>query len=146
MAHAVKALSRFATSDLGRTNQTNTYVYSTNDTLAEMLAAGYFNASRKTLKAGDVILAVADKDGAASHAILLVTAVPATGNVTASAQSAVLGQDTIADIALPAVTGVDGAGNTAASKADVDARLAAIETTINGILSNLEGAGINASA
>lgn len=146
MAHAVKALSRFATSDLGRTNQTNTYVYSTNETLAEMLAAGYFNASRKTLKAGDVILAVADKGGTASHAILLITAVPDTGNVTVSAQSAVLGQDTIADIALPAVAGVDGAGNTAASKADVDARLAAIETTINGILSNLEGAGINASA
>lgn len=146
MAHAVKALSRFATSDLGRTNQTNSYVYSTNDTLAEMLAAGYFNASRKTLKAGDVILAVADKDGTASHAILLVTASPATGDVTVSAQSTVLGQDTIADLAIAAVTGVDGAGSNAASKADVDAAFAAIVAKINAILSNLEGAGINASA
>ncbi|MAA97408.1 MAG: hypothetical protein CMN87_18215 [Stappia sp.] len=146
MAHSVKALSRFATSDMGRTNQTDTYVYSTNDTLAELVAAGYFNDSRKTLKAGDVIMAVADKDGTASHVVLLVTASPATGNVTVSAQGAVLGQDTIADIALAAVTGVDGSGSNAASKADVDARFATVQTAINAILANLEAAGVNASA
>uniref|UniRef100_UPI003BAD57F7 hypothetical protein n=1 Tax=Stappia sp. TaxID=1870903 RepID=UPI003BAD57F7 len=146
MAHSVKALSRFATSDMGRTNQTDTYVYSTNDTLAELVAAGYFNNSRTTLKAGDVIMAVADKDGTASHVVLLVTASPATGNVTVSAQGAVLGQDTIADVALAAVTGVDGSGSNAASKADVDARFATVQTAINAILSNLEAAGVNASA
>ena len=146
MAHSVKALSRFATSDMGRTNQTDTYVYSTNDTLAELVAAGYFNDSRKTLKAVDVIMAVADKDGTASHVVLLVTASPATGNVTVSAQGAVLGQDTIADIALAAVTGVDGSCSNAASKADVDARFATVQTAINAILANLEAAGVNASA
>lgn len=82
MAHSKKALSRYATSDLGGTNQTNFYVYSTNSTKAEVLAAGYFNASRTTLKAADVISAVVDKDGTPDLVQLLVTAVPSTGNIT----------------------------------------------------------------
>ena len=87
MAHSKKALSRHATSDLGGTNQTNFYVYSTNSTAAEVLTAGYFNASRPTLKKSDVIHAVVDKDGTPDILMLLVTAVPATGNVTVAAQT-----------------------------------------------------------
>ncbi|MCA1241869.1 hypothetical protein LC092_05430 [Stappia stellulata] len=146
MAHSKKALSRIATSDLGLTNQTDTYVYSTNDTLAETIAAGYFNDSRKTVKPGDVVFALIDKDGTPSHAVIRFVAVPATGDVTVALESVVLGQTTIADVSLPAVTAVDGAGSNAASKADVDTRLTTIQTAINAILANLEAAGINASA
>lgn len=82
MAHSKKALSRNGTSDLGGTNQTNFYFYSTNSTLAEMIAAGYFNDSRKTVKANDIVRAVYDKDGTPGFAVIRFATVPSTGNVT----------------------------------------------------------------
>lgn len=48
----------------------------------------------------------------------------------------------IADLALTPVTGVDGAGSNAASKADVDARLTAINAKVNAIIAALEASGI----
>lgn len=91
MAHNKKALSRYATSDLGGTNQTNFYVYSSNDTAAEVLANGYFNDSRKTIKPGDVIKAVVDKDGTPDVLLILVDTVPSTGDVTTSAETGASG-------------------------------------------------------
>ncbi|MBO6893397.1 MAG: hypothetical protein JJ866_15750 [Roseibium sp.] len=91
MAHNKKALSRYATSDMGGQNQTNFYKYSTDSTAAEVLADGFFNDSRKTLKAGDVITAVVDKDGTPDILTILVDTVPSTGDVTTSAETGASG-------------------------------------------------------
>lgn len=87
MALFLKALARYATSDMGGTNQTHWYKYSTNDTAAEVLAAGYFNDARKYIKAGSVIEAVVDKDGTPDILLILIDTVPASGNVTVSAET-----------------------------------------------------------
>ncbi|GGE79103.1 hypothetical protein H1W37_19470 [Stappia taiwanensis] len=146
MAHSKKALSRFMTADMGRTNQTDFYVYSSNHTLAEVISAGFFNDSRTTIGAGDVVLAMIDKDGSPAFVVLTFASVPDTGDVTVKLESPVLGQANVADLALTPVTGVDGAGSNAASAADVDARFASVQATVNALIANLETAGVNAPA
>ncbi|MGV0912433.1 hypothetical protein [Martelella sp. FOR1707] len=56
--------------------------YATDDTVAEVTAAGYFNPSRADLSVNTLIVADCDLDGTPALAMLRVTAVPATGNVT----------------------------------------------------------------
>lgn len=143
MAHSKKALSRNGTSDLGGTNQTNFYFYSTNHTLAEMIAAGYFNDSRKTVKVNDIVRAVYDKDGTAGFAILRFTAVPSTGNVTVEVESvgvsgfAALTEDSGAiggtnDGDLPALTGSP-AGTDAAIITALIASVRELATRVNAL-------------
>jgi hypothetical protein len=62
---------------------TNFYKYASPDAAATIVAAGYFNNVRDKLKVGDIIEAVALAGGATADRLdLVVTAVPATGNVT----------------------------------------------------------------
>lgn len=56
--------------------------YASNDTKAEIIAAGYFNDARPDLTVGSVMTIEADCDGTQTYARVRVTAVPTTGNVT----------------------------------------------------------------
>lgn len=60
--------------------------YATEDTVAEVTTAGYFNDGRKSLYVNTLILADCDIDGTPAVALLRVTAVPDTGNVTVAIQ------------------------------------------------------------
>lgn len=61
----------------------NFYKYASADAAATIVAAGYFNNVRDKLKVGDIIEAVALAGTASADRLeLVVTAAPATGNVT----------------------------------------------------------------
>lgn len=133
MPFNTKAMSRFQTSDNGGNDQTVFYTYMTRDTLAAVIAPGYFNSHRIAAKVGDVVYALVAKGTPdARHVVLRYTAVPTTGNVTVAVDSVVNAQAPIADIALAAVTDFPG----------VTARLTTIQTTINALLTALRAAGV----
>lgn len=52
------------------------------DTMATIITAGYFNNARDKLKVNDVIKLMAVAAGTGNLGEVVVTAVPATGNVT----------------------------------------------------------------
>lgn len=56
--------------------------YATPDAAATVTTAGYFNAARDKLSVNDVIEALCVADGVGDRQSLIVTAAPATGNVT----------------------------------------------------------------
>ncbi|WP_057465810.1 hypothetical protein [Pseudovibrio sp. POLY-S9] len=88
MAHSKKALSRYATSDNGGTDQTSFFVYATKDTAAEVLTDGYFDQSRTSLSKNDVIQVVAHKASAdPEYLVLIVRDVPDSGNIVTSAET-----------------------------------------------------------
>lgn len=60
----------------------NFYKYATTDAVATVIAAGYFNQTFQTLRVNDVIDAMCVMGGTADRVGLIVTAVPAGGNVT----------------------------------------------------------------
>ena len=82
MAHVKSQLRRSNSITLTGNVKVHTFDYATNHTKAEMIAAGYFNDSRAALSKASIINAVFDVDGAPGYARLLVTTVPATGNIT----------------------------------------------------------------
>lgn len=57
--------------------------YSTDDdTVATLIAAGYFNSARDLIKPGDIILCSLNLDATPVGTSLICTASPSTGNVT----------------------------------------------------------------
>ena len=58
------------------------FSYATADAVATVTTAGYFNGARAKLKVNSVIDALCVADGTADRVSLIVTAVPASGNVT----------------------------------------------------------------
>lgn len=67
----------------GRNGMTALYLYPTEDTLAQCLAAGYFNTARGRLAPGDIILLSHLITGTPALSSCVVTAVPAApANVT----------------------------------------------------------------
>lgn len=89
MAFSEKSLVRFAQSPRGGVdgrvtsgNMNSKFVYASDDPFAAIATAGYFNAARGQFAVGDLIevSAAANKGG-----IYIVTAAPATGNVTITA-------------------------------------------------------------
>ncbi len=54
------------------------WTYSTNDTHAQVIAAGYFNAQAPFMRPGDVILAITGIGGTPVYRNYVVTAVTAT--------------------------------------------------------------------
>lgn len=66
----------------GRASVTRFWKYVTPDALATVVAAGYFNDYRLQLAAGDVIEVVGALTGTPVYDSYVVTASPATGNVT----------------------------------------------------------------
>lgn len=60
----------------------NFYKYASADTMAAIIAAGYFNNARDVLKVNDVIEFVGVATGTGNYGRVVVTAAPASGNVT----------------------------------------------------------------
>lgn len=58
------------------------YRYATPDAVATVIAAGYFNGAREKLAVGDTIDATCVLGGTPDRVSVLVTAVPATADVT----------------------------------------------------------------
>lgn len=136
MAHNAKALSRFSSS--GYTDQTARSIFflATADAAATVLTAGYFNDSRAQLVKDDVIFAIVDINASSALLQLIVTAVPATGNVTvAAAEGALVG----GQANIPTVpTNLANDANGTAIAAAVNGNAAAI----NAIIAALEASGI----
>ncbi len=71
-----------ATNLPGRAGMCNFFRYANQDTLAVIIAAGYFNPARDRLQVGDMIDVVGGVGAAAVTESYTFTAVPASGNVT----------------------------------------------------------------
>lgn len=83
MAFAIRSLTRTATVPVASGRNFNSYAYATDDAVATVIAAGYFNAARSTLKVNDQIDSVCVHNGTGDRVSVLVTAVPADpGNIT----------------------------------------------------------------
>lgn len=67
------------------------YSYATDDAAATVEAAGYFNSARGRLTVGTVIIASMANAGTPVLKAYVVTAVPATGNVTIALQTTTAG-------------------------------------------------------
>ncbi len=91
MAFEKRALARCATSQHAAGASASMYFHSTADAVAVVLAAGYFNDARDTLSVGDIIFCVADNGGTSDILMLLVKTVPASGDVTVSAETGAAG-------------------------------------------------------
>lgn len=97
MSYCAKALHRVSQSMVGSTTGTaksnliSDWRYGTDDAAATVETAGYFNAERAALKAGDTIRASMALGGTPVFKIYVVTAAPATGNVTIALQATTAG-------------------------------------------------------
>ena len=91
MAYEPKALVRVANSYVTDSVTMGAHIYGTPDLAAVVETAGYFNGARAKLTVGDVITASMGIGSTQKLKILVVTAVPATGNVTVALQTTTAG-------------------------------------------------------
>lgn len=89
MAYKEKSLTRISYGSAdgsGRDNASALWMYRTADALGagagQVGEAGYFNAARDRLRKGDAIIAVGATGGTPTVDLFVVTAAPASGNVT----------------------------------------------------------------
>lgn len=82
MAFSERALIRTGSVPYATNAAVSTYRYGTPDAAAAVETAGYLNPARGRLVVGDAILATVGIGGAIKLKAYLVTAVPATGDVT----------------------------------------------------------------
>jgi hypothetical protein len=92
MSLSLKSLVRMSTqSPVGstagaaQTQVVSHFLYGTDDALATVATAGYFNSARALLKKGDLIAVSGANSGTPVRADYVVTAVPTSGNVTIAA-------------------------------------------------------------
>lgn len=71
----------------GNVNTISFFDYASADAQAAIVAAGYFNGAREQLTKGSVITAVGTVDATPTVEFYVVTAVPATGNVTVALEA-----------------------------------------------------------
>lgn len=83
MAFKPRNLSQFHSVPTGVALQgIHAFMYATADSVAEVLAGGYFNDARKTVKVNDIVFAICVTGGAAEPVAFKFTAVPSSGSVT----------------------------------------------------------------
>jgi len=82
MSFKIRHLGLIRTAPFGTNLHVGFYTYATVDLAATVLADGYFNDAREKLNVNDVIDCVCAADGTGERVKVLVTAAPATGNVT----------------------------------------------------------------
>jgi hypothetical protein len=87
MALSSSALTKFGDSQVSAGGVNNIYFYASADADATIAAAGYFNSARARLHKGDVIITAAVLGGTPTCKMYVVTAAPATGNVTVAVGS-----------------------------------------------------------
>ena len=63
-------------------NPNRVWVYGTDDTVATVVASGYFNNATEELRKGDVILASTDEDGTPDMTTVVVTSATGAATVT----------------------------------------------------------------
>lgn len=80
-----------STAGAAQANQSSLFLYATDDAAATVEAAGYFNSARGILSKGDRIDAVMAASGTPATKSYVVTASPATGNVTVALATATAG-------------------------------------------------------
>jgi hypothetical protein len=97
MALAIQALSRVGQTVVGvavgtpKAAMVAMWLYGTDDAAATVEAAGYFNGARGNLAVGDMIDASMVNGGTPVSKRYVVTAVPASGNVTVALQATTAG-------------------------------------------------------
>lgn len=77
MAYAASGLFKMA--GFGKNS---CYVYRSNDTVATIVASGYFNTIYTQLKNGDLFLLIADEDGTPGAQMCFVTSADGAATVT----------------------------------------------------------------
>lgn len=83
MAFEPKSLSLYNSVPFGSAGKRVDFMnYATPDAVATVIAAGYFNNARAKLQVNTVIDAMCLADAVGDRVSLIVTAVPASGNVT----------------------------------------------------------------
>lgn len=121
--------------------------HATEDAVATVMAAGYFNDARHHLEVGDAIFSKAGIGGTAVFAVLNVTAVPASGDITVAADEVVGGQAAVTDFTdssggTPADTMVAiGSTHDVDRSAEINNNFASIATKLNAVLARLRSAG-----
>lgn len=88
MAFNKFSLVRFAESFVDARKVRNMFFFATADAEATVATAGYFNDGRAQLSKGDVIVASVAIDDTPDTRTYVVTAAPATGNVTVALSTA----------------------------------------------------------
>ncbi len=97
MAYAEKCLHRITQAPVGATTgsakqaQISKWLYGTDDAAAVVETAGYFNSARSLLSVGDQIEASMAVASSAVSKDYVVTAVPASGNVTIALKASTAG-------------------------------------------------------
>ena len=64
------------------TNPNRVWTYQTDDTVATVVASGYFNNATEELRFGDIIVAATDQDGTPDMTTVVVTSATAAATVT----------------------------------------------------------------
>lgn len=83
MAFLNRSLTRVVTVPVASGRNWNKYAYATDDAAATVIAAGYFNGARSTLKVNDSIEVLAVHNGVGDRISLTVLTVPADpSNIT----------------------------------------------------------------
>jgi hypothetical protein len=66
---------------IGQGNGNNVYLYTTDDTIAEVATAAYFNSFRTQLSKGDLVLVAGNVDGTPTADVIVMNNV-ASGDIT----------------------------------------------------------------
>lgn len=92
MALNLRSLALYASTPYGTASKSvNWYKYATADAGATVIAAGYFNGARDKLKVNDVVDCLVVADGVGDLVTVVMTAVPASGNVTVAVNGEAVG-------------------------------------------------------
>ena len=91
MAYSATSLVRIASIAVAMGRSISVHGFGTPDAAATVETSGYFNAARGRLAKGDIIMAAMVIDGTPVLKNYVVTAVPASGNVTIALQTATAG-------------------------------------------------------
>jgi len=86
-----RSLSRLGTSQYVAEKVSSLSFLATTEASAAILAAGFFNPARDSMKVGDVIICSSDIAAAGDILLLRVDAVPTTGNIVVSAENGLAG-------------------------------------------------------
>lgn len=126
------ALTTSKLSRIGYANGQGLHIYRTDDTLATVVASGYFNSVTNNLMKGDVILVVANEASAAGAVPVVVTSASKATTVTtvAGAQQSLTGTFGTSTGALASLTSLDG-GAYATSSSFALALIASWKPTID---------------
>lgn len=82
MALDLQSLSRLGSTPLAASDANSLYLYATNDTVANLIAANYWNNATKRLRKGDVIIASCVNSGTPTCTALVVTSADNAAVVT----------------------------------------------------------------